>query len=147
MKPIKMLIILITTVLAMLGIISCKESIVPAEKLPSAAKSFIEEYFPGRPVSYVKKDSKLLGTTYEIVLQDGTEIEFDSKGGWDNVDCKRTAVPPTLVPAAISDYVETSFPGQIIVKIDKEPYGFEIELGNDLELRFDKDGRLLNIDD
>lgn len=147
MKTIKMLIILITTVLAMLGIVSCKESIVPAEKLPSLAKSFIEEYFPGIPISYIKKDSKLLGPSYVIVLQDGTEIEFDHNGEWDKVDCKRTPVPPSLVPAAISDYIDTSFAGQIIVKIDKEPYGFEIELGNDLELLFDKNGKLINIDD
>ena len=33
------------------------------------------------------------------------------------------------------------------VKIDKERYGYEIELGNDLELKFDKNGKLLNIDD
>ncbi len=147
MKPIKMLIILLTTVLAMLGIISCKETIVPAEKMPSAAKAFIEEYFPGRSVSYVKRDSKLMGTTYEIVLQDGTEIDFNSKGEWDKVDCKRTAVPSSLVPTAIANYIETSFAGQIIVKIDKEHYGFEIELGNDLELRFDKNGKLITIDD
>ncbi len=147
MKPIKMLIILITAVLAMLGIISCKESIVSIEKVPSAAKSFIEESFPGKSVSYVKKDSKLIGTTYEIVLQDGTEIEFDSKGEWDKVDCKRTAVPPAIVPTVISDYIETSYAGQIIVKIDKEPNGFEIELGNDLELRFDKNGKLIDVDD
>ena len=78
MKPVKMLIILITTILAMLGIISCKETIVPADNLPSSAKSIIEEYFPGVPVSYVKKDSKLISTTYEIILQDGTEIELDN---------------------------------------------------------------------
>jgi hypothetical protein len=147
MKPIRMLIILITTVLAMLGIISCKESIVPADKLPSSAKSFIEEYFPGIPVSYVKKDSHLIGTTYEIVLQDGTEIEFDSKGEWDKVDCKRLEVPAKLIPAAITDYVKKNFLGQFIVMIDKEHFGTEIELNNDLELRFDKKGQLMNIDD
>ena len=75
MKPVKMLIILITTILAMLGIISCKETIVPADNLPSSAKSFIEEYFPGVPVSYVKKDSKLISTTYEIILQENSVLK------------------------------------------------------------------------
>lgn len=31
--------------------------------------------------------------------------------------------------------------------IDKEPFGTEIELDNDLELKYDKQGRLMNIDD
>ena len=147
MKQIKKLIILITTILAMLGIISCQETIVPADNLPSSAKSFIEEYFPGVPVSYVKKDSKLISTTYEIILQDGTEIEFGSKGVWDKVDCKRKAVPSGLIPAAITDYVNNNFAGQFIVMIDKEPFGTEIELDNDLELKFDKKDQLINIDD
>ena len=147
MKPVKMLIILITTILAMLGIISCQETIVPADNLPSSAKSFIEEYFPGVPVSYVKKDSKLISTTYEIILQDGTEIEFGSKGVWDKVDCKRKAVPSGLIPAAITDYVNNNFAGQFIVMIDKEPFGTEIELDNDSELKFDKKDQLINIDD
>jgi uncharacterized protein YuzE len=147
MKPIKMLIILITTILAMLGIISCKDTIVPAEKMPSVAKSFVEEYFPGTPVSYVKKEPKLTGAAYEIVLQDGTEIEFNSKGEWNKVDCKRKAVPAKLIPATITDYVNNNFPGQFIVKIAKEHFGTEIELDNDLELKFDKNGKLMNIDD
>lgn len=147
MKPVKMLIILITTILAMMGIISCQETIVPADNLPSSAKSFIEEYFPGVSVSYVKKDSKLISTTYEIILQDGTEIEFGSKGVWDKVDCKRKAVPSGLIPAALTDYVNNNFAGQFIVMIDKEPFGTEIELDNDLELKFDKKDQLINIDD
>ncbi len=56
-------------------------------------------------------------------------------------------MPSQLIPAIIAEYVETSFPGQIIVKIDKEPTGVDIELGNDLELKFNKNGKLIDIDD
>ena len=35
----------------------------------------------------------------------------------------------------------------MIVKIDREPYGHEIELSGGLELKFDKNGKLLHIDD
>ena len=63
------------------------------------------------------------------------------------MDRKFAAIPGALVPAVIAEYVQTRFPGQIIVKIDKERYGYEIELGNDLELKFDKSGRLVSVDD
>jgi hypothetical protein len=43
--------------------------------------------------------------------------------------------------------VKGSFPGAFVVKIDKERYGYEIELSNDLELKFDKRDNLMNIDD
>ena len=133
--------------LASSTLVSCKDIIISPDKLPVAAQSFIKEYYPETAISYAKKDADLTKTTYEVTLQDGTEIDFNSKGEWDKVDCKRAAVPAALVPAFIAEYVQTSFPGQIIVKIDKERYGYEIELGNDLELKFDKNGNLLNIDD
>ena len=147
MKSLLRIFVALAAMLASSTLVSCKDIIISPDKLPAAAQSFIKEYFPETAISYAKKDAELSKTTYEVTLQDGTEIDFNSKGEWDKVDCKRAAVPAALVPAFIAEYVQTSFPGQIIVKIDKERYGYEIELGNDLELKFDKNGNLLNIDD
>ena len=61
--------------------------------------------------------------------------------------CETKAVPASLVPAAIANYVKGNFPGTFIEKIDKERYGYEIELSNDLDLKFDKKGNLKRIDD
>jgi len=142
-----MLILILTTILTITGIISCKDSIITADRLPDAARSFINEYFAENTISYIKKDRGLANISYEVVLQDGTEIEFDKSGNWDSIDCKRNAVPAGLVPDAISEYVQVNFPGQLIVKIDKEAFGYEIELSSDLELKFDKNGKMLEIDD
>jgi hypothetical protein len=142
-----MLILILTTILAITGIISCKDSIITADRLPDAARSFINEYFAENTISYIKKDRGLANISYEVVLQDGTEIEFDKSGNWDNIDCKSKAVPAGLVPDAISEYVQVNFPGQLIVKIDREAFGYEIELSSDLELKFDKNGKMLEIDD
>lgn len=136
-----------TVVFALASLVSCKDTVVTADKLPEAAQSFMKEFFPENAVSYAKKDSEFAKTTYEVVFQDGTEIEFDGKGQWDKIDCKRTAVPAALIPAPIAEYVWTSFPGQVIVKIDRETFGHEIELASGLELKFDKKGKLVNIDD
>lgn len=147
MKTVSRLFVAIVALCASTTFVSCKDKIITPDKLPVAAQNFIKEYFPENAVSYAKKDVEISGTTYEVRLQDGTEIDFKGKGEWDKVDCKRLAVPGALVPSIIANYVQTTFPGQIIVKIDKEIYGYEIELGNDLELRFDKNGKLRNIDD
>ena len=128
-------------------LVSCQDRIITVKELPATAQSFIREYFPDSSVLFAKKDRELTKTTYEVTLQDGTEIDFNAKGEWDKVDCKRTPVPSQLIPAIIAEYVETSFPGQVIVKIDKEPNGVDIELGNDLELKFNKNGKLIDIDD
>ena len=122
------------------------DRIIPAEQLPAAAKTFIQKTFPGQTISYAKIDFDGR-KTYEVCLSNGIEVEFDKNGTWDKVDCNYTAVPADLVPANIANYVKTSFPGAEIVKIDKERYGYEVELSNDLDLKFNKSGQMLRVDD
>ena len=123
------------------------DKIIPVDQLPATAKTFVKKYFPQATIEYATKDTEFMGTTYEVRLSDGTKVEFDKKGNWDNVDCKVKAVPASLVPAAIAQYVKAHYPNTVIVKIDKERSGYDIELSNDLELKFNSKGNLIGIDD
>ena len=120
--------------------------LISKEQLPAAAQAFIQKTFPGQTISYAKIDFDGR-KTYEVRLNNGTEVEFDKSGTWDKVDCNYSAVPANLVPANIADYVKSNFPDAVIVKIDKERYGYDIELSNDLELKFNKSGQMLRLDD
>ena len=82
-----------------------------------------------------------------MTLNDGTEIDFDRNNQWDNVDCHTKAIPAALVPQAIANYVKTNYQALPITKIDKDAYGYEIELSNGMDLKFDTSGRFLGIDD
>lgn len=124
-----------------------RDRIIPTEQLPAAALTFIQENFPGEGITYAKKDFDNGRKQYEVRLNNGIQLDFNKKGVWDKVDCQLNAVPAQLVPTFISDYVQASYPGTAIVKIDKERYGYKIELSNDLELKFDKKGMLFDIDD
>ena len=123
------------------------DMIIPASQLPAAATNFVKTNFPGQAISYASVDRDFSGTKYEVTLNNGVELDFDKSGTWDKVDCKFSAVPAALVPAAIANYVQTNFAGALITKIDKEYYGYEIELSTDLELKFDRNGNLMYIDD
>lgn len=116
---------------------------IPVEQLPAAAKTFVQTNFQGKRIIYAEKD----WNSYECRLDDGTKIEFNRKGTWKKVDCHVTAVPAAIIPAPITQYVETSFPGNIITKIDKERYGYDIELSNDIDLKFNYQGALIGMDD
>ena len=122
------------------------DRIIPAEQLPAAAKTFIQKTFPGQAVSYATIDFDGRNT-YEVCLSNGVEVDFNKNGVWDKVDCNYSAVPASLVPSTIANYVKTHFAGAKVVKIDKERYGFDVELSNELELKFNKQGQLMNIDD
>ena len=123
------------------------DRVVPNEQLPAAAKAFLQKNFPGNAVSYTTIDYDNMRKMYEAHLADGTEVKFDKAGNWDKVDCHFTAVPAHLVPANIAQQVKAQYQGAVITKIDKERYGYDIELSNDLDLKFNKHGQLAYIDD
>jgi len=116
---------------------------IPVEQLPAAAKTFVSNNFKGQKIVFAEKDRD----SYECRLANGAEIEFTKKGEWKKVDCKREAVPAALIPQAIQDYVKANYANCLITKIEKERYGCEIELSNDLDLKFDKKGKLIGMDD
>ena len=123
------------------------DRLIPTEQLPAAAMAFIQENFPGEGVMFAKKDFDNGRRQFEVHLNNGVQLEFDKKGNWDKVDCKFSAVPANLIPATIADYVKAHFAGNKIVKIDKERHGYDVELSNDLELKFNRNGQLMEIDD
>lgn len=81
---------------------------------------------------------------------DGSEIEFDYLGNWEDVDCKYKAVPDSvieLIPVEIPNYVKANFPSTLITKVKVKTWGYELELNTGLELEFNKAGKFLRIDD
>ena len=120
---------------------------IPAAQLPTAAQSFVQQNFPGKAIAYAEKDTEFMKVKYEVHLNDGTQIDFDKNGNWDKVDCHMVAVPAALVPAAIQQYVNATFAGTSVVKIDKERYGYDVELSNGAEMKFNKQGACIGYDD
>lgn len=115
--------------------------------LPLSAKTTIANNFKSQ-ISVVKLD-KDFGRIheYEVILTDGTEVTFDKNGNWKNVEVRSNAsVPSAFVPKAISDYVKKAQPGQKIVGIEKQRSGYEIELTNGVDMKFNKQGEFQKYD-
>lgn len=123
------------------------DKVITQEELPQEAKSFLKSHFAQLAVSFVKQDSELLSRSYEVLLENGTVIEFDRKGQWQEVNAKGQAIPTAFIPAAILGEVKQRFPQQVIVKIEKSDRGrYEVGLSNGLELTFGRDLKLITID-
>lgn len=111
---------------------------IDREQLPAEAQAFLTRHFPKAKVGMIKVDRHLLKKTdYDVRLTDGTTIEFKNNGKWESVDCGRNAVPDAIIPKAILDYVKKKGNGASIVKIEKESWGYEIELSDRVEMKFD----------
>lgn len=118
-----------------------------SKDLPAAAQTFIKQYFGDKKISYIKVESELFSKTYEVVMTDRTKIEFDGKGSWEEVDCKRAALPQGLVPSYAKQMIETQYPGMTCTKIERDRGEVEVGLSNGLSLTFNKKGQLIDIDD
>ena len=127
--------------------LSARDEIISEQQLPAAAKTFVKQYFKNRTVSLAKKDVDLGSTSFDVVLNSGTKIEFNAKGEWKEVDCAPAVVPAALIPAAIAKYVKANYANLKIVKIERDAAGYDIELSNDVDLQFDKQGNFVRIDD
>ncbi len=115
--------------------------------LPEAAATTIKNNFKSS-VSVIKIDKDFGHVSdYEVVLTDGTEIKFDSKGNWEDIETSvKDKVPATFIPKAAAEYISKSQPGTHVVGIERERNGYEITLSNGVELKFDKTGSFLKYD-
>lgn len=117
------------------------DEIISKSALPQSAQKVLDTYFSGEKISRVVRDSSSSGRVeYEVDFVSGRDIEFNSKGAWESIDCKGSKVPAGLVPQAIRNYVANNAPGLYIVTIDRDRQGYEIELNNGVEMVFDSKG-------
>lgn len=117
-------------------------------ELPVESRRFISAYFAQVDISHIKIEKNLLGIkNYDVILTDGTNIEFDRSGEWTDIDRNNASIPAALVPSDIASYVAANFAGKQIVSIEKEIRGYSVKLDNGIELTFNTNGRLVEIDD
>ncbi|MBR6455647.1 MAG: PepSY-like domain-containing protein [Prevotella sp.] len=120
---------------------------VTFEQLPVAAQQTIKKHFANRQIALAKMEIELIGKTYDVIFTNGEKIEFNGKGEWTDIECKQSQVPAALVPAAIASFVKKNYPQATILKLERDRKTYEVELSNRLELEFDRNFRLIDIDD
>lgn len=117
------------------------------EQLPSAAKTFIQSDFPSLQISFITKDPDLVDTTYDVHFSNGLIVEFNSKGEWKEISCNTEAIADKYVPEKILSTISKRWPSAEVRKIERYRQGYELELSNRLELKFNKQCKLVEIDD
>ena len=117
------------------------EPVAPSE-LPSIAKDFIIRYFPSSSIVSSQKDKD----EYDVVLSDGTKIEFDKKGDWIDVEAAPLkTLPNGFYPGEIDSYLAQYFDGEGINEITKVSRGYEVEITTGTEILFGYDGSFIEI--
>ena len=116
-------------------------------QLPVAAQEFVNTYFADQKVSFAKEERDFMEVSYEVMFTNSIKIEFAGNGEWKEVKCQYSTLPEGIVPEQIVNYVNTNFQGVSIYAIDRGYRDVEVSLTNGLELTFDSDYTLVDIDD
>lgn len=119
---------------------------ISVNALPAKAQTLLSNYFSDQKVMLATIESGVSSRSYDVVLQNGTKLEFDKKGNLTEIDCKKGTVPNLLIPQAIKNYLKDNYAGESVKKIEMNKKEYEVELSNGLDLTFNKHFQLVDID-
>ena len=119
---------------------------ISVNALPAKAHTLLSQHFNGQKVMLATIESGVVSRSYDVVLQNGTKLEFDKKGNLTEIDCKQATVPDQLIPQAIKNYLMANYAGQSVKKIEMNKNEYEVDLANGLDLTFNKHFQLIDID-
>lgn len=146
-RKMKKMMALLATLMIIMTACADRHQIVEFSVLPVEAQNFIKTHYKVSDVSFIKMENEGLFKEYNVYLHNATEIEFNHKGSLKSIDCKRAAVPKTILPKAIVEYVSYHYPQAIITEYNIGARRLEIGLNVDLELYFDLNGNFIGMDD
>ena len=139
--------------IAICCIVSCnivanvgKDKPIAVNALPAKAQTLLGKHFNNQKVMLATIESGVITRSYDVVLQNGTKLEFDKKGNLTEIDCKQGIVPSQLIPQAIKNYLKENYTEHAVKKIEIDKNEYEVELTNGLDLTFNKHFQLIDID-
>ena len=119
---------------------------ISVNALPAKAQTLLNNHFNSQKVMLATIESGVVSRSYDVVLQNGTKLEFDKKGNLTEINCKQGIVPALLIPQAIKNYLKDNYAGQSVKKIEMNKNEYEVELTNGLDLTINKHFQLIDID-
>ena len=142
----KKLIITLYTVIVAITFTNCsKEEMNPEENLPNEVKAYIITHFPDQSITEAKKNENDSINTYEIRLDNLTDLEFNYKFEIMDIDGK-TKIPNSVISEKISNYVILNYPDNFITGWEMDEGKQEVELDNAMDLEFDMNNNFMQID-
>lgn len=116
-------------------------------QLPTKAQTLITTYFKNHKVALAKMEPGLFYKSYDIIFTNGEKLEFDKSGDWTEVKCQMSEVPQDIIPVPIRSYLKENYPNEKVLQIERKNKEYEVKLSNRWEITFDREFRVMDIDD
>ena len=62
---------------------------ISVDALPAKAQTLLNNHFNGQKVMLATIESGVVSRSYDVVLRNGTKLEFDKRGNLTEIDCKQ----------------------------------------------------------
>lgn len=135
----------LTMMFAFIGL-NAQERYLTVSEYPNKITSFITSHFSKSEIISIKEEKEIRKTEYEVKLNSMEELEFDEDFTIKKIESK-TGLPNSVLSDKVISYVAENYANKKIVEWKRKRKTDEIELDNDLELVFDKEGNFLRVDD
>ena len=119
---------------------------VTLKQLPPKAQDFIHTYFAKDQISKIHSHHHRGGNTYNVLFKDGSKVNFDATGQWTKIKLRNDSIPIEVSPEYITTYVWDAYPDVMIMSIETEGEGHEVELSDGTELTFNPKKGIVKID-
>lgn len=114
------------------------------DQLPDRAKEYIISNFSESDVLRIEQDDHY-DPDYDVHMKGGLKLEFNSSGHIDKIE-SRKGVPMRLLPQKIAEYLYTVHPGERCIGFEIDDDEYEVKMRHDLELKFDRNFDLIEVD-
>ncbi len=114
--------------------------------LPEKIKGFIATHFDNKNIAFAKEETEWFEKSYKVIFTDGSSAEFDRKGNWIEVKNKQASLSAELLPEKIREKVIADYDTLSIREVERKSGAVEIKFTSGMEVTFDKDGKITDID-
>ena len=142
-KSIFFVLALVMSICLPLTLMADNDQVITFDRLPATAQAMLKQNFADKAPLVITAD----WDDYKVMYTNGDKVEFDKKGNWRDIECKTSQVPAALIPAQIVANVNTTFPGAAVTEIDRDRRGYSVKLSNGLELEYNRNFQIVELDD
>lgn len=128
------------------AIVAADDKPIDVSRLPDAARAFLNANFPGEHILYATQEDDLLFPDYNVALANGVFLEFYNNGALELIGCN-AGISAEFIPIQIVEFVKVRYPEAYFVEYKLDRKHYEVKLSNNLELTFNRNFNLLEIDD
>jgi len=113
--------------------------------LPKEGTEFVATHFKDQKIKSIFKVPVERKHKYEVTLENGTEIELDHSGRWQEVDGNSNTVPFGYLKPATVTYLKTNYGNRKVVEVENGPRFIFVKLDNGVKLQFEAEGKFNRI--